>query len=131
MALLKKEKKEVAPKKEQQEIKETEEYIAPDVDIIEKEKEFVLYADLPGVRKEDLEITIDEDKLTIIGKPYIDISEKAQILYQEFEPITFRRSFLLSNVINKDKIKANLQDGILTLILPKAEKLQPRKIEIK
>jgi HSP20 family molecular chaperone IbpA len=131
MALLKKEKKEVAPKKEQQEIKETEEYIAPDVDIIEKEKEFVLYADLPGVRKEDLEITIDEDKLTIVGKPYIDISEKAQILYQEFEPITFRRSFLLSNVINKDKIKANLQDGILTLILPKAEKLQPRKIEIK
>jgi HSP20 family molecular chaperone IbpA len=130
MTLIKKEKKDISSTKEQK-AKDILEYITPNVDIIEKEKELILYADLPGVKKEELEITIDDDKLTIIGKPNLNVREEANLIYQEFEPITYRRSFLLSNVINKEKIKANLEEGILTLVLPKAEKLKPRRIEIK
>ena len=100
----------------------------PDVDIYENDNELILIADLPGVLKDDLDIDLNKNSLTI--NAHVKQSTKGTLLYREYEVGDYKRSFNISNVIEQSKIKAELKNGILKIVLPKAETAKPRKIEI-
>jgi HSP20 family protein len=105
-------------------------FVAPEVNIYETEKSFVLQAELPGVNKSGLEVTLEGSTLTFTGRR----SEAPVVgtpLYRETRPLNYRRSFELDPSIDTNKIVAEIQQGVLTLTLPKAERVQPRRIEIK
>ena len=103
----------------------------PAVDIFESETEITLLADMPGVSSENVSIDLHENQLTLAGEVEPLISEKEGYLLQEFETGTFHRQFTLSDRIDQNAITATVKDGVLRLVLPKAEKAKPRKIEVK
>ena len=102
----------------------------PAVDIFETEAQITLLADMPGVTPENLNIDLRDDTLTLTGDihPFEGAEEKDILI--EYEVGKFFRQFTLSEVIDQDKIEANLSDGVLRLTLPKVEKAKPRKITI-
>ena len=102
----------------------------PDVDIFETEKELTLLADMPGVAADSLDIDLKENVLTLSGdvKPW-ETEDETDVLV-EFEIGKYYRQFTLSEVIDQGKIKAKLEDGVLRLTLPKAEKAVPRQIPV-
>ena len=103
----------------------------PAVDIFETDAEIALLADLPGVNSENLSIDLNDGVLTLTGdiEPYENPDEEDLMI--EYEVGKYYRQFTLSDIIDQNKIEANLNDGVLRLRLPKAEKAQPRKIEVK
>ena len=103
----------------------------PAVDIFESETEITLLADMPGVSSENVSIDLHENQLALSGEVEPLISEKEGYLLQEFETGTFHRQFTLSDRIDQKAITATVKDGVLRLVLPKAEKAKPRKIEVK
>ncbi len=103
----------------------------PAVDIFETEKEITLLADIPGVTSENLNIDLRDNVLTLTGDiAPLEGAEEEDILI-EYEIGRYFRQFTLSEVIDQDRIDAQLTDGVLRLTLPKVEKATPRKIEIK
>jgi len=107
------------------------EFFIPRVNIVETNDQYIVEADLPGVSKEGLEVTVEDNELTIVGRRN-DFHEvpNAEVLYQETRPGDFRRVFELDPTIDTSKINAKMQQGVLTLTLPKAEKVKPRKITV-
>ena len=102
----------------------------PEVDIYESDRNIILLADMPGVAADDVKIDLRDGVLTLTGdiKPWED-SKESDVLV-EFEIGKYYRQFNLSEVIAQDKIEAKLEDGVLRLDLPKAEKALPRKIAV-
>jgi HSP20 family protein len=86
--------------------------------------------EMPGVEKKDLNVGLEDDVLRVDGQ--IDFSKYKEMepVYTEYNIGHYARSFTLSNKVDQDKIGANLEDGVLTLTLPKAKAAQPRKIAI-
>jgi HSP20 family molecular chaperone IbpA len=103
----------------------------PAVDIFETEKNITLLADLPGVKSDELSIDLRDNVLTLTGDvtPWEEAAEEDLLI--EYEIGRYFRQFTLSEVIDQDKIDAQLNDGVLRLILPKIEKATPRKISVK
>ena len=102
----------------------------PDVDIFENENEITLLADMPGVTPDSVTIDLNEGVLTITGevRPWEESDEKDVIV--EFEIGKYYRQFTLSEIIEQERIEAKLENGVLRLALPKAEKAKPRKITV-
>ena len=111
-----------------EETRNREQYITPPVDIYETPEDLVVMADLPGVTKEDLEVRIDNNLLTIRGRSH-HIAPGTPV-YQEYALMPFFRQFELSEKIDTEKITAELKHGVLFLHLPKAAEAKPRKIEV-
>ena len=90
---------------------------------------YVIRAEMPGVEKDCLEITVDRGELIILGrrKP---IEVTGELIYREIRPHDFRRVCELAPSIDSTKITANIDQGILTVTLPKAETVKPRKIAV-
>jgi HSP20 family molecular chaperone IbpA len=103
---------------------------SPRIDICETDHELVLFADLPGVRSEDLDIRYENRELTIHGKVQ-PRNEDVKFLYAEYGVGDFYRTFTVGEMIDAEKIAAELHNGVLTLHLPKTEKVKPRRIEVK
>ena len=103
----------------------------PTTDIYESEQSLTLVMEMPGVDKGNVDIGIENDVLTVAGRVDFSRYEKLQPLYTEYNVGHYRRSFSLSpNRIDQDKIRAELNDGLLTLTLPKAEQAKPRRIAV-
>ncbi|MBU0943210.1 MAG: Hsp20/alpha crystallin family protein [Proteobacteria bacterium] len=102
--------------------------IAPVVDIFENDDEMLLYADMPGVAKEDITVNIDNGELLISGVRRLPPSGTAT--REEFGDVEYRRIFSVHQTIDVEKVNAELKDGVLTLHLPKSEASKPRQIEI-
>jgi HSP20 family protein len=103
----------------------------PPVDIFEKEDCIVLEAEVPGVLKEDIEIQVENNNLTLRGEKRHEVETREQDYYRiERETGTFVRTFSLPATIQRDRIAASLKDGILRVILPKAEEAKPKKVDI-
>lgn len=102
----------------------------PAVDIFETETQITLLADMPGVTADHLNIDLRDDTLTLTGDiaPFEGPDENDLLI--EYEVGKYFRQFTLSEVIDQEKIEANLNDGVLRLTLPKVEKAKPRKITI-
>jgi HSP20 family protein len=104
-------------------------WVTPVANIIETADGYVLEAEMPGVNKEGLQITVENDELTIIGRR-ADKELPGAPLYRESRPLDFRRVFDLDPSINTAKITARIDQGVLTLTLPKAEEVKPRRIQV-
>ena len=86
---------------------------------------------MPGVSRERLEIEIDRDRLAIEGKAEIPMPEGMKALYADVRSTLYRRSFTLSSELDGSKAEAKLNNGLLTLRIPKREQYQPRRIEVR
>jgi HSP20 family protein len=105
---------------------------APAVDLREEDKRFVIEVDLPGVKKEDIQIQLENNLLTIRGERRFE-SETKKEHYHRIERAygKFLRSFTLPTRVEAGKINATQRDGILEVVIPKAEESLPKKIEVK
>jgi HSP20 family protein len=102
------------------------------LDVAEKEDAYVVKASLPGVNPEDVEVTLTDNVLTIRGESREDKDIKQENYHlRERRFGSFARSVTLPNPVNADQIEAVNENGVLTLTLPKAESVKPRKIEVK
>ena len=106
-----------------------ERVITPCVNIREGEDAVILEAELPGVSRQGLDISIDGDELTLAGKREAG-GKGMKAVRRESIPCVYRRTFILGDVIDREKIEAKLENGLLTLIMPKSAETKPRKIEI-
>ena len=106
-------------------------YIEPDVDIYETEESVFLLADLPGVKKEDLKVTLLKDIVTLealISEDFLDLEE--QCILREWEHTGYRFSCVLARSIDPNGIKASIKDGVLTLQLNKTVEEKPHAIHV-
>jgi len=108
---------------------QTAHYSVPKVDIVETKEAYRLEAEMPGVNKEGLEILLDGNELTIIGRR-APANNGATYLYRESRPTGYRRVFEVDSTIDGTKIAAKLEQGVLTLLLPKSEQAKPRRVAI-
>ncbi|MFZ1081900.1 MAG: Hsp20/alpha crystallin family protein [Candidatus Kryptoniota bacterium] len=105
---------------------------SPRTDVIENKEAYVIKAELPGVNRSDVKITLNENVLTIKGEKKQEKEENEKNFHRvERSYGSFERSFTLPIGVKSDKIDAAYKDGILTIILPKAEETTPKEIEVK
>ena len=102
----------------------------PPIDIYDSDEGLVLLADLPGVTIESLEIQVQDNRLTLFGRVNPQLPTEARLLHQEFEWGDFLRSFILSDEVDHDRITAKLNHGVLEVVLPRATKTEPRRIQV-
>lgn len=106
-------------------------YVRPRANITETSHGFVVQVEMPGVNRQGLEITFENGELTLLGhRTPAAAPEGAELVYRESRPTDFRRVFELDHSIDSAAIRAQIDQGLLTLTLPKAEAAKPRKIEI-
>ena len=115
---------------EQQWTHESEAALRPPVDIHETSEGITLTADMPGVSKERLDLRVEANTLLVEGRIQIGLQDRMEPLYADVRSTLFRRSFVLSNELDTEKIEANLKDGILTVRIPKRAELRPKRIEV-
>ncbi len=108
-----------------------EKYFVPAVDIFETDKQVTVTAEMPGVSGEGVDISQEDDVLTIRGSKQPEEQTDARILLQEYETGHYLRRFTVSETIDQEKTEASMNDGLLTVVLPKTTPAQPRKIEVK
>lgn len=104
--------------------------LVPPVDVIEDSGGITLYADLPGVPKDKLNLHVDAETLTIEGVLGLTMPEGMESTHAEVSLPRYRRTFTLSRELDADKVRAEFDNGVLKLRIPKAEHALPRKIEI-
>jgi len=124
----------VAKKEKNQEVatpeaEVTQFFVSPDVNIFETPNHYALEAEMPGVTKENLEVTLEGNSLTLVGRRNDDTPSGVPLL-RESRPADFRRVFDLDPSIDTRRIRAQMHQGVLTLELPKAESVKPRKISV-
>jgi HSP20 family protein len=104
----------------------------PSIDLLEEENQLVLKAELPGMKKEDIDISLHGDVLTLSGERKEETAhEKAEVYRAERFLGKFQRTLTLPVAVNGNKVQASYKDGILTVTLPKAEEAKPKQIQIK
>ncbi|MBI5384086.1 MAG: Hsp20/alpha crystallin family protein [Verrucomicrobia bacterium] len=108
---------------------EENQYLMPAVNIAETKDTYVIEAEMPGVTRDHLEITLEDHTLTLTGHRE-PAPPPGEAVYVESKPASFRRIFDLEPTIDAGKITAQLEQGLLTLTLPKAERVKPRKIVV-
>ena len=107
----------------------SEQFITPVASVVEDGDAYMLNVEMPGVNKEGLEISVENNELTITGRRSLAQIE-GTLIHRESRPENFRRGFELDPSIDTSKISARMDQGILTLTLPKAEEVKPRKITV-
>lgn len=107
----------------------SEEFVSPEVNICETKDGYVLEAEMPGVNKDGLEITLEGNEITIVGHRQLQ-HLNGEPLFRESRDADYRRVFELDPAIDTGKISAHMEQGVLTLTLPKSERVKPRKINV-
>jgi HSP20 family protein len=107
----------------------TEQFIAPAATVLENADGYTLEVEMPGVSKESLEMWVENNELTILGRRSMP-SVEGTLLHRESRQENFRRAFELDPSIDAEKISAKIEQGVVTLMLPKAEQVKPRKITV-
>ena len=108
---------------------QTEQFIVPPASVIEGSDGYTLEVEMPGVNKDGLDISIENNELTIIGRRSLPKIE-GTLIHHESRPENFRRMFEIDPSIDANKISAKIDQGLVTLTLPKAEHVKPRKITV-
>ena len=104
--------------------------LLPPVDVFEDATGITLYADLPGVSKDRLNLHVDADTLTIEGEMSIEMPQGMEATHAEVSVPRFRRVFTLSKELDTEKLSAELKQGVLKLRIQKAEHAKPRRIPV-
>lgn len=103
----------------------------PPVDIYDSAAGLVLLADLPGVHPKSLELQIQDNKLSLLGRCQTVIPPGARLIHREYEEGDFVRSFILSEDVDHEHIAARLANGVLEVVLPRVARAAPRKINVR
>jgi HSP20 family protein len=103
---------------------------APVVDILETENDLVVRAELPGMNREDIDIEVTAESLTVRGERKFTEGDKEKHIRVERPYGPFARSFTIGVPVQPDKVRATYHDGILEVMIPKAEEVKPKKIQI-
>jgi HSP20 family protein len=106
-----------------------QEYVSPDVNIVETKDGYVLEAEMPGVSKDGLEVTLEGNEMTLVGHRQNE-AVTGTPLFRECKLLDFRRVFELDPAIDTARIAAKMDQGVLSLTLPKSEKVKPHKIAV-
>ena len=106
-----------------------QEFVSPGVNIFETGDGYVLEAEMPGVNKQGLEITLERNEITITGHRQVE-PLNGEMLFRESRQAGYRRVFELDPAIDTSKVSARMDQGVLTLTLPKSERVRPRKITV-
>jgi HSP20 family protein len=106
-----------------------EQFVAPMATVFETNDGYTLQVEMPGVNKEGLEMWVENNELTIVGRRSMP-AVQGTVLHRESRRENFRRAFELDPSIDAGKINAKIEQGVLTLTLPKAEEVKPRKITV-
>jgi HSP20 family protein len=109
--------------------RQTEQFVAPVASVLENGDGYLLHIEMPGVNKEGLEISTEGNELTIIGRRSLP-EVHGNVLHHESRRENFRRLFEIDPSIDVNKINAKIEQGLLTVTLPKAEHVKPRKIAV-
>jgi len=106
--------------------------LRPATDIVERDNDYLVKTDLPGVKKEDIQVTVDNGILTISAETKEEKEEKKgeNVIRKERCYGKYIRSMSLNHQVNEDKVSANYHDGVLELVLPKLEAVKPKKVAI-
>lgn len=102
----------------------------PPLNVFAKDEDFIVVAELPGIRKEDLDIQVKGNRLRIAGAKAVDYPEKASLHRRERPTGQFDRTISIPVEIDPDGVKAEYRDGVLAVYLPRAERDKPRKVAI-
>jgi len=108
---------------------QAEQFITPPASVTEIADGYMLEIEMPGVKKDGLEISVENNELTIIGRRSLPAVE-GTLIHRESRPENFRRAFEIDPSTDADKISAKIDQGLVTLTLPKAEHVKPRKITV-
>jgi len=106
-------------------------YMVPRVDVIEDAGGITLLADLPGVKKDALDVKVEGTSLTLEGRIALDTPPGLDAVFAEVRASRYRRAFTLSGELDTAAIDAQLKDGVLRLRIPKVAQAQPRRIEVR
>lgn len=106
-----------------------ERFITPVASVSENGENYILELEMPGVNKDGLEISVENNELSVTGRR-INSSIEGTVLHRESRPHHYRRSFEIDPSIDRGKISARMNQGVVTLTLPKAEEVKPRKIKV-
>ena len=104
---------------------------SPNVDIVESQDQLIMYADMPGVSADNIDIHFENGELSIFGRVANRPSGNEQYLLREYGVGNYHRTFQVSEAVDSEKISAEYADGVLALHLPKAEAAKPRRIKVK
>ena len=102
----------------------------PVVDIYEKDDSILVRCDMPNTEEENINVTLENNELTVVGKQTEAKQEGLNLLSGEYNTGIFKRTFKIPHSINQSKIKANLNNGVLDIELPKSEEDTPKKITV-
>lgn len=105
------------------------EYVRPPVNIYETKHDYVLEAEMPGVNKDGLEVTLEGNEITIHGRRVPETTAGEPLLHER-HLAEFRRVFELDPALDTKKISAKIEQGLLTIVLPKSDRVQPRRIAV-
>ena len=105
--------------------------LRPPVDVFESSDGITLWADMPGVSRERLNLQVDGNALLLQGDVEFPMGGNMQALYADVRSNRYECSFVLSNELDTSRIEANLKDGVLTVHIPKRAELRPRRIEVR
>ena len=103
----------------------------PTTDIFENDDALTVVLEMPGVDRDHINVSVENGVLTVEGRINFDNYKRMQPLYSEYNVGPFRRSFQISSRVDQARINAEMRDGVITLVLPKAEQTKPRRIEVR
>lgn len=105
--------------------------ITPPIDIHEAPDGLILEADLPGAAEQNLRVQLEDNVLSLYARIESPVPEGARLLHEEYRLGDYQRSFILGDEVDRERITAELTHGVLRVVLPKADRLRTRRIEIK
>ncbi len=105
-------------------------FFVPETDIFESEDALTVIMEMPGVDKDNVSVDLENDRIQIEGRIAYNLYDEMDPIYTEYNIGHYRRSFTLSSKIDKSRISADLNDGVLKILLPKIEEVKPRKIQV-
>jgi HSP20 family protein len=103
----------------------------PDVDIVERKNDIMVIADMPGINEASVDITLENNVLSIYGKVDWNVPDKLKLLHGGYGIGDYQRVFTLSGDVNREKIEATVNNGVLKIVLPKAEAAKTKKIAVR
>jgi HSP20 family protein len=107
-----------------------EEYVTPAVDVFETGDSFIVRIDMPGALRDTLQVSVDSRALVVKGSAGLPHAEGAQLLFKEIARKSYYRKFLLTDGLESGRIKAEFEDGVLTVVIPKSDQLKAKEIRI-
>ena len=118
------------PRGVEQDAQAARETYTPPIDIHESPDGLVLEADIPGATEQGLHVQLEDNVLNLYARIEPRVPQETRLIHEEYRPGDFRRSFILSDEVDRDRITAELKNGVLRVFLPKADRARARRIEI-